>query len=68
MDTTDPRHEKSAASTVPQFRAAPRHPEADAAAPAFFAQFDINGNTLELLTPTTHESYVAATTPAPSAC
>jgi|GEM_PF-6095895 len=68
MDTTDPRHEKSAASTVPQFRAAPRHPAPGDTAPGFLARFDATGNTLELLTPTTHESYVAATTPAPSAC
>ena len=68
MDTTAPVHEKPATSTVPQFSAAPRHPAPGDTAPGFLARFDATGHTLELLTPTTQESYVAATIPAPSAC
>jgi hypothetical protein len=68
MDSAELRPETAASHPAPQFHIAPRDPAPGDTTPAFFARFDAAGRTLELLTPTTHECYIAATVPVPSAC
>lgn len=68
MDSAELRPETAASHPAPQFHIAPRDPEPTDTAPAFFARFDAAGRTLELLTPTTRESYVASGMPAQGAC
>ena len=68
MDPAELLPETATSPLAPQFHVALRHFTPEDAAPAFFAQFDATGRILELLTPTTRESYVAVTLPAQGAC
>ena len=68
MDSAELLPATAVSHPAPQFHIAPRDSKPGDPAPAFFAQFDATGHTLELLTPTTHESYVASALPVPGAC
>lgn len=68
MDPAERLPEPATSPLAPQFHIAQRHFTPEDVAPAFFAQFDGTGRILELLTPTTRESYVAVTIPAPETC
>ena len=59
MDSAELFPEAATSPHTPLFHIAPRDTTPGDSAPAFFAQFDATGRILELLTPTTRESYGA---------
>jgi len=68
MDSAELLPASASTPPAPQFHIAPRQRTLDDDAPPFFVRFADDGHTLELLTPTTRESYAAATLPEPGAC